>query len=293
MRWPPRRILVGTDFSASARGALCVATALARRTGARIDLVHALPEPPPPLVGFEPLDALLTRSGDAGALRARAIARMEALAREFEPDGIRLHVCEGAPARELVALRERFDSDLCVLGAGALRGLRRLLLGSVAERVLRHPGAPLLLVEQAPPSGEFKRIAVAQNEPSVSTPWLELALRLAHDERAELLAVHVVSGRERAADVALAPEHAAAQLSGMLARLAPTVPARVDVRRGEPAHEIVAAARSDAAQLVVMGGERNATGWPGRIADAVAHAGLPALLIAWPERESDEDFDGD
>jgi nucleotide-binding universal stress UspA family protein len=292
MHWPPRRILVGTDFSASALGALRAAAALARRIGASIDLVHALPEAPAPIVGFEPIDALLTRPVDAGAERARAIERMEALAREVSPDSMRLHVVQGAPDSELLALRERLDSDLIALGAGALRGLRRLLLGSVAERVLRRPGAPLLLVESAPQAGEFKKIVVAQNDPRVATPWLELALRLAHDERSEVLVVHVVPGREsHGSHVALEPEHAAAQLSGLLARLAPTVPARVDVRRGDPAREIVAAARADGAHLVVMGGERNASGGPGRIAEAVAHAGLPALLIVWPERESGEDFD--
>jgi len=294
MHWPPRRILVGTDFSDSALAALRAAAALARRIGASIDLVHALPETPAAIVGFEPLDALLSGPVDPSALRARAIERMEALAREVAPDSMRLHVVQGAPDTELVALRGRLDSDLIALGAGALRGLRRLLLGSVAERVLRRPGAPLLLVESAPPAGEFKKIVVAQNDPGVATPWLELALRLAHDERSEVLVVHVVRGPQDGAKsrhVSLEPEHAAAQLSGLLARLAPTVPARVDVRRGDPAHEIVAAARADGAHLVVMGGERNRTGWPGRIADAVAHAGLPALLVVWPESESIEDFD--
>jgi len=54
---------------------------------------------------------------------------------------------------------------------------------------------------------------------------------------------------------------------------------------------LAAAAREHGAHLVVLGAERNRDGWPGRVADRVARAGLPSLLFVWPERESSEEFD--
>jgi nucleotide-binding universal stress UspA family protein len=272
MAWPPRRILVGTDFSASAAAALDAAAALARRVGASLDLVHALRGSPRP---------------------GEARARLDELARKTDP-APKLHVVPGRAVPELIALRELLRVDLVALGGGHLSGVRHFLLGSNADRLLRRPGCPLLLVNQPAPAGEFKKILVAHEHPDRATPWLELALRLAHDERGEVVLLHVAPAPGYASDahhVDLEPERAPERLAELLARIDPTVPAQVDVRRGDAADEIAAAARAHGAHLVVLGAERNRDGWPGRVADRVARAGLPALLYVWPERESSEEFD--
>ncbi len=167
MTWPPRRILVGTDFSESARAALAAAAGLARRVGAKLTLLHVAPGP--------------RTAGRAGA----APARLSALAAGFAPELTELELREGDSVAELVAARDRGDFDLLVLGAGGLTGMRRFVLGSVAGKMLGHPGCPLLLVLEPPPAGEFKKILVAHENPRVSLPWLELGLRVAHVERAE------------------------------------------------------------------------------------------------------------
>jgi len=295
MGWPPRRILAATDFSPSATAAVRSAAALARRSGASLELVHVLPAAPPFLVGYEPLDALLLRRDDAASAHARAKALLEELARELGCERCQIHLPEGVAAIEVLALREKLQIDLVALGsAGQRGGLRRFLLGSVADRALRHPGPPLLLVREAPPSGEFKKLVIAHELPSQSTPWLELGMRLAHDERSEVVLVHVLPPRGYASDphhVDLDTEHTPARLAGLVARTAPTIPTQIDVRRGDPADEIPAAAREHGAHVVVIGAERNARGWPGRIADRVAREGLPAVLFVWPESESAEEFE--
>jgi nucleotide-binding universal stress UspA family protein len=292
MLWPPRRILVGTDFSASADAALSAAAGLARRTGASLELLHALPRPAPLVLG-EALDARLSRMPEITELRERARARIEDVAKAIDPEP-KLHIAPGAPAMELIALRELLRVDLVALGAGHMTGLRHFLFGSVADRVLRRPGCPLLLVNERPPAGEFKKILVANEVPDRATPWLELGLRLAHDERSEVVLLHVLPPKGYVSDarhVDLDPERAPHTLAELLERLDRTVPAQVDVRRGDPAQEIAAAAREHGAHLVVLGAERNRDGWPGRVADRLARAGLPALLYVWPERESSEEFD--
>ena len=296
MSWPPKRILIGTDFSDTARAALRAAGALARRTGAALDLVHAAPNGTELVTGYAPLDALLLRTPDPAEARAHVEAQLAALAKDLEPLAVKRHLVRGAAAPELIALRELLGADLLVLGAAGLRGLRRFILGSVADRVLRRPGCPLLLVKDAPHTGEFKTIVVAQEYPDRTTPWLETGLRIAHAERGELLVLHVLPPRGYLSDAhhvdyeqARAPE----KLEALVAQLDATVPVRIETPRGDPAGLIAEFARAAGADLLVMGAERHRDGWPGRVADRVARAGLPALLVVWPEAETDEDFEGD
>ncbi|HXZ86864.1 MAG TPA: universal stress protein [Myxococcota bacterium] len=294
MHWPPRRILVGTDFSESAGAAYRAAAALARRVGARIDLVHVLPDPRVSRTGFEPLDALLYRDPSGELARADARARLAALAREVAPERTEVHLAEGEAVTELLAKRDLLAADLVAVGGGGLQGLRRVLLGSVAGKLLGHPGCPLLIVKDPPAAGEFKKILIAQERARAASPWLEVALHLAHDERSEAVLLHVLPPKGYLSDahqVELEPESAPAHLAGLRARLEPTVPAQILIRRGDPAREIPAVAREHAVHLVVLGAERaGPRGSPGRITNDVARAGLPALLVVWPDSESDEDF---
>jgi nucleotide-binding universal stress UspA family protein len=61
---------------------------------------------------------------------------------------VRMHVRVGTPADEIVALAKELDADLIVVGTHGRRGVRRLLLGSVARAILRHAGCPVLVVRQ-------------------------------------------------------------------------------------------------------------------------------------------------
>ena len=54
----------------------------------------------------------------------------------------------GNPADEILAIADAFDADLIVVGARGMRGVARLLLGSVSERVLRHARCPVLIVKE-------------------------------------------------------------------------------------------------------------------------------------------------
>lgn len=293
MAWPPKRILVATDFSDSADAALRAASALARRTGATLELLHVIEEPMQSVTGYEPLDALLLRPPDYEQARADALARLASLAETVAPIAVNLHLLAGNPSAEILALREKLAVDWLALGAAGMRGLRRLILGSVADRVLRRPGCPLLLVNDAPPTGEFKTSVVGQEYPDRATPWLELGLHIAHQERGELVVLHVLPARGYASDakhVDLEPERAPEKLEGLVHELDATVPVRIDARRGEPAKCLTDAVRELGADLLIIGAERNADGAPGRVTERVAREGLAALLIVWLEAESDEEF---
>jgi nucleotide-binding universal stress UspA family protein len=272
MNWPPRRILVGVDFSETSRAALCAASALARRVGAHVALVHVIP------------DALLF-APSPGA-QAAASRRLAALAEHEAPPGAQTHVCRGDATLELVSFRDAGDFDLVVLGAGHMRSMGRFVLGSVAGRMLGFPGPPLLLVGSTPWAGEFKRILIAQEDPRVTSPWQKVGLALAHAERGEVTLLHVLPPRGYLSDghhVDLEPKRAPARLRAQLERLDPTVPAQVVIRQGEAGHEIAVAARELDVHLVVLGAQRNRIGGaPGAVVNRIARSGVPALLVLWP-----------
>lgn len=140
------RIVVGTDFSPAAEGALARAVELAR-PGATIDAVHCFHVPllslttaadAVPVEGYDSLRAELLADahahGDA-ALAAHAAA----------PVTIRFHLKEESPREAVCDLAEQHHADLVVVGSHGRRGLRRVLLGSVAEAVVRHAPCSVLV----------------------------------------------------------------------------------------------------------------------------------------------------
>jgi nucleotide-binding universal stress UspA family protein len=237
------------------------------------------------LVSPDPVDAL-------GAAQARA----SELATRVGADLCQARVLEGEPVSVLLAQREQLEVDLVVLGTRGLHGVRRFILGSVAQKMLRHPGCPLLLVSRVDGASRLTRMLVAQADPSTSSPWLELGVRLAHDERFEVTALHVVPTGGPTGHLPMQPklERASASLGAQIARLDPKVVVDVLVRPGEPGPEIVRAGHELAADLVVLGAERNRLDRePGAVVMEVVRSELPAFLVVWPDAESDEEFESD
>lgn len=139
------RIVVATDLSPGAGRALELAVWLARLAGARLDLLHILAAPEVP---FEPS----TFGGgwstaffeDVEPRLRAALAEVRAGAAADLP-GENL-VVRGRGAHEVVALTEQSDVDLLVQGTSGLAGLKRVLLGSFAERVARLAACAVLTV---------------------------------------------------------------------------------------------------------------------------------------------------
>jgi nucleotide-binding universal stress UspA family protein len=291
MKWPPERILVGTDFSETARAAAEVAGDFARRTNARLHVVHCVRDPAQLITGYEVIDELLRGRSDPGRLKHEASARLAAYAGELGLREADLRTVLGDPAAEILALRAMLGVDLVALGAGHLRGIRGLLLGSVADRVLRNPGCPLLLVRRPPAGGTFRRVLVCAERTDRADLALELSAPLLRDLPSDFLVLHVLPPAGYLSDerqVVIAPEKEAERLSQAVRLLSPDLAAQVTVRRGDPAHEIPEAARELEADLVVLGARRHPDGWPGRVTDRVARADLPAVLVVWPPASATE-----
>jgi nucleotide-binding universal stress UspA family protein len=135
------RILVATDFSDFADRALAAAVELAEPP-ARIELLHVVHVP----AGFGGEPMILVEDSTFAALEADARQRgAERLARIAGP-GLELHFdCVVGAPREAILRAVGKNHDLVALGSHGRRGLRRLLLGSVAETVMRHAPCSVLV----------------------------------------------------------------------------------------------------------------------------------------------------
>jgi nucleotide-binding universal stress UspA family protein len=138
----PRRIVVPTDFGEASERSLDEAVELAAQVGASITLVHAYMNPVQATPSGFPVSVDLlgqTLASTAIALRQRVEARKASgvsIATEFEQ----------APAAPVVhEIVERTDADLIMLGTRGRSGLGRMVLGSVAEAIVRHATRPVLV----------------------------------------------------------------------------------------------------------------------------------------------------
>lgn len=136
---PPKRILAPTDFSELAERGLAVAGALARSGPSQLTLVHVLDAMHPAIPAAAFAEEKLSRHERHAALssyRAEHLADLTDVATEVE--------VEGSPADAICRLAA--TADLVVLATHGRTGLSRLLIGSVAERVVRHAPCATLVV---------------------------------------------------------------------------------------------------------------------------------------------------
>ncbi len=186
-------ILVGIDFSPESQIGLEHALHLARHCGSRLALVYAgaMPDPRPPIhdTGAVGLD-LYHRVFQANLDEDRA--RMSELYQRIIDQGIEASqtFIDEFPDVGICRLAEEVDAGLVVVGSHGRTGIKRLLLGSVAERVIRLCGRSVLVARQSPAqspdehtdskagdskAGEFRNILVATD----FSPIAEQALRSA------------------------------------------------------------------------------------------------------------------
>lgn len=135
-----KKILFPTDFSHASDGALAHAATLARETGARLIILH-VEEPPMAYGGGE------LYYGVPNPDNAALIKMLQAVVPPIDvPYEHRLVV--GDPAGEVVRVAEDEGVDLIVMGTHGRTGLRRLLMGSVAEAVLRRAPCPVFTLKE-------------------------------------------------------------------------------------------------------------------------------------------------
>jgi len=139
---PIKTILVPTDFSDCSDGAMQTAAMIARTFRAEILLVHVIQ---PYAYGmtetFNLVDHYTALKTIAGPMLDEARKRLSKQGVTVKTD-----LLTGAAHSEILEKARRSKTDLIVMGTRGRGGLKRALIGSVAERVVRHAHCPVLVV---------------------------------------------------------------------------------------------------------------------------------------------------
>jgi nucleotide-binding universal stress UspA family protein len=140
-----QKILVAVDFSEYADSVLDVAVEFAKRLSAELHLVHAFDVRIPLVTPYE----VAIPTAFIEEAREAAASKLDALIRKVADDGVTAtsHLSEVPAASAIVDLAEELGSDLIIMGTRGHTGLKHVLLGSVAERTLRHAPCSVLTVK--------------------------------------------------------------------------------------------------------------------------------------------------
>ncbi len=269
-----KNVLFATDFSPTSEAAMPYATAICRRFGSTLHIVHVLSD-----------TNLLMMSGGVdyvsmGTLYEDAHTEAkEKLDRLVCAEGIphQSHVRHGLIWKNLQEIIEENQIDLIVVGTHGRGGLGKLLLGSVAEDILRHASCPVLTVgpkvsgraklpvfekhghDLAPVELELRQIVFATNFGG-NAAWLaKNAVALAEEFRSRLTVMHVL---EEYAELGRKPapiEESIRRLQDLVAKgSALQYAAETVVEFGQAAERILKVASERQADMIVLGARSSA-----------------------------------
>ena len=145
----PTKILLATDGSKEARLAAQAAAQLSKETGSEVHVAYVLPSPTElrghHLYSEEVMSSVLEQAeGEANSF-------LEEQAKQVGASGGKVaetHLETGEPDKEIVRLSEELGVGTIVIGSRGLGGVRRALVGSVSESVVRHAHCPVFVVRE-------------------------------------------------------------------------------------------------------------------------------------------------
>jgi len=280
-----KNILFATDFSPAATTALPYAARLARHYEATLYALHVrIPLSPEALPVVEKAADDDERAG---------VQRLREAAVGIEPVVL---IQEGSLWPTIDSVVKQNNVDLIVAGTRGRTGIGKLLLGSVAEEIVRHAACPVLTVgphaASHPKPGGFTQILYATDLSPESGAAAPFATSLAQEYEANLTLLHVIEPPKPGemiptADFQSSDERRLHELVSPEAEI--WCEPQYMVVQGNPAEKILEIAEQQKADLIVMG-VRHPAGVPGAashlpIATAhkvIVHAKCPVLTVRTP-----------
>lgn len=191
-----KNILLTTDLSSNADAAIPYAVALAKRYGGTIHLFHVMEDE-----AGEALAAgiVIGVSEWIANLHQHHSEKVAAMAKRIEKEsGVKTiyAIVRGSPAKEVATYAKNFGVDIVIITTHGRTGLAHLLLGSVAERIVRLSPAPVLTVRPStivPNDGLRLRTVLLPTDFSENAAVVQpYAIELAREAGAKILLAHVV-----------------------------------------------------------------------------------------------------
>jgi nucleotide-binding universal stress UspA family protein len=285
-----KKILCPTDFSAGSQHALQVAARLASEANGELVVAHSFYVPPLAL-GVEytfPLDTLQRIEEDAEGLLAEAVKEARALGAKH----VSSKLLKGLPWHEIVQMLDAQAFDLAVMGTQGRTGLARVLLGSVAEKIVRHAPCSVMAVHPGDLPKPFNHVLCPVDFSDSSQHAVELAAQLAAPGGSGITLLHVVEVPVAYAGEPPVPgfmedldKRSAELLQNWAKRLETevTVPVTTRMRIGTPGSQALAVLDRDPTVDLVVMGSHGRTGIKrvllGSVAEKVVrHAKCPVVV---------------
>lgn len=287
-----KSLLVPTDFSEAANRALNYAVPLADQFGGEIELIHVIERP----ADFQEVPPYVIDKRAVDKAKKDLFRLAEDRIGEWTP--VNVDVLVGRAYQKICDEAKKLRSDLIVISTHGFTGLKHLLLGSTAERVVRHAPCSVLTVRGRGEAEDErglrpKRILVPTDFSRSSTCALDYAAGLARGFRAEIVVLNVVPTHYPVGDYDLgaysllaadSKKIGAKRLAALVrTHAAKDVTLRAVLRAGRPATEIADAVKAENCDLIVIS-THGRTGWNrvllGSTAEEVVrHASCPVLVI--------------
>jgi nucleotide-binding universal stress UspA family protein len=154
----PRRVLVPLDGSPRSEAALDYAARIVKLSGGSVELLQVVPPVVPVVLDGSPMTPAVMRPNDEDLLTTSAAEYLDSRAAWLRADGITVTVTvvtDSSPARAIVETADRDGVDLVAIATHGAGGIRRFVLGSVTDKVLRASPRPLLVFR--PPARPLPR----------------------------------------------------------------------------------------------------------------------------------------
>lgn len=283
----PATILFASEIPANER-AVAFAVAQAKEFGADLILFHAY-------------DTLVVAASEQSGIRYydyAAAARteknqLEPLAQRVRDAGVRCEVVvrPGLPADQILAFVRERAVDRIVMGTHSPGPIGKLLVGSVAEAVLRNASVPVLIVGPDVVDGSYRNFATrtilaAVSLHEASAVITAFATELAVQHNARLVLQHVIRPQDRAEVMAgrTFDQIETEMLSMIPVELAEKIAAQAIVVPGDPTEELLYQSRAQQADLIVLGAQGAsafaAITRQGVVYKVLAHSQCPVMTLS-------------
>lgn len=283
----PTTILFASEIPANER-AFAFAVAQAKEFGADLILFHAY-------------DTLVVAASEQSGIRYydyAAAARteknqLEPLAQRVRDAGVRCEVVvrPGLPADQILEFVRERAIDRIVMGTHSPGPIGKLLVGSVAEAVLRNASVPVLIVGPEVVDGNYRNFATrtilaAVSLHEASCVIAAFAAELAVQQNARLVLQHVIRPQDRAQVMAgrSIDQIETEMLSMIPMDLAEKIAAQAIVVPGDPTEEVLYQSRAQQADLIVLGAQGAsafaAITRQGVVYKVLAHAQCPVMTLS-------------
>ncbi len=260
-----KRILVATDFSECSRVALDICISASKCMKTKLYILHTIEKFPH---DYRHLLSSTTHSNMKQKLEEEAMNKIKAMLPEelLGSEDIVPIIRFGKPLSEVIQFAKEKDVDIIAIGTHGRAGVDRIILGSVAERVVRKAHCPVMVVRSRKYIG-FKRIIVPIDFSDCSRIALEYAAATARAHRSKLTILHVyeesfIEPYVRAANTEEEAQEIIRGIEQVNEGKYDEFLKKIDLggveydkllRKGIPSNEIVETAREQQAQLIVVG----------------------------------------